>query len=209
MRTDLAVLATLLLSTLLAGCSSAPAGSASLSPTATSAPSVTPTRTPLLQLIYACQTTTNGATKTISDPATGISFTYPAAWVEVSCQHMPSSDGGAASLQVGSLFLIEISQRNGESIQHWVARQAGGDTITLVPLDAPHAVAAVRMDETPTSGQMVDAPRFYNTIAVVAGTQYMYEVLAVNASSALYPTDTVPSISRAELDQIVSTFVVP
>lgn len=150
---------------------------------------------------------TEGAVKVFSDPATGVTLSYPAAWTESDCTRYTAADG-TQTLLIGNVFFVTVTSRQGQTIQQWVNAQAQpNETITLTPLSVRHAVEAASVTVQLAQGAVPNAP-FVQTMAIVAGTSRFYEVTDLIAQMSM--TDTMPGISTAQLvQQVVSTFDVP
>lgn len=219
MRARVHSLGTLLLIALLAGCASAPTGAATTPlPTATlqpPAPTALATTAPLTTQTFTCPATTSGSLKVFLDSASGLKFSYPAAWTEKDCQRnvaeniSPSGSSVAGqSILVGNLFIVAVAPRRDLTIQQFVSDVEGTDeTVKLTPLTVAHAVAADRLFITvaPTAAQ---PPRFAQTLAIIAGSRSFYEVSSLNAQMSM--TDTLPGLSATQLvQQVVTTFDVP
>lgn len=199
----------------LVGCgsvSTAVVPTATLAPTATRLP--TATATPRIQqTTFTCPTPLSGSQKVFDDASMGLRFTFPASWTEETCVRTLGRDG-TQSLLVGNLFRVSTTLRDGLTIQQWVAPQvdAPNETVTLGDFNVPGAVAAATIKAAPTAtadpSKPFDGEPFSQTMAVVEGTQYFYEVTWLTA--LLNVTDTGSPYSVDELNQrVVATFVVP
>jgi hypothetical protein len=100
------------------------------------------------------------------------------------------------------------------TIQQWVASQVDtpNETVTLRPLAVPGALDAATITASPTATANLtkpfDAEPFSQTIAMVEGSQYFYQVVSLIALEDA--TDTGSPYSWEQLDQqVVTTFVVP
>lgn len=170
--------------------------------TATAQP--TPTVTPRPLGNFPCPTTTSASTKSLNDPQFGLSFTYPAAWVENDC-----NQATAQKIAVGNLFFVSLTPRNGLTVQQFVdANKTSNESITLVPLQDSHAVEAYQVQDTVAYGLNSPPGTFSQTMAIIAGSQNFYVVSSILAQQS--STDTMPGLSNVQLtQQIVSTFQVP
>ncbi|MGZ3599595.1 MAG: hypothetical protein ACXWQ5_07735 [Ktedonobacterales bacterium] len=201
------------LTVLVSGCSSSidstPATPPTTQPTATvtSTPTATPTSRALGQTAFICSAITGGTVKVFTDPATGLTFSYPAAWTESNCTRFTSADG-TQTLLIGNVFFVTVTPRQGQTIRQWVSAQAQpNETITLTPLSVRHAVEAASVTVQLGQGATPNEP-FVQTMAIVAGTSRFYNVTTLIAQMSM--TDTMPGISNAQLiQQVVSTFDVP
>lgn len=204
----------------LAGCSASPGadsstGAVASRPTIAPSPSSTATAAPTAtvaltsQTSFACPTTVNGSQKIFTDAQTGLSFSYPAGWTESVCQRSVWSNG-TTDLNVGNLFDVYLTPRNGLTIQQWVSQQADkNETVTLAPLPVKHAQDAVTVSVTVPPSVQLDAEPYASTEAIVAGTQSFYQVIHYIALTNDF-TDTVPPMSIQQVaQQIVGTFDVP
>jgi len=139
------------------------------------------------------------------------SFSYPAAWTENECQRVVVSDG-TQTLHIGNLFWVARVPRAGMTIQQWVSSQTNQyEVVTLRPLTDSHAQSAVTISAqpaaTPDPNKPFDAEPLSDTLAIVAGSQYFYEVGSLIA--VVNETDTTPPLWSQQLaQQIVGTFVV-
>lgn len=205
----------------LAGCGGSSSVAAPQTPTATATATLAPTATatatatevPSVTISFTCPATVSGSQKVFYDSQLGLRFSYPAAWTENNCQRVVQADG-VQSLLIGNLFRVITAPRNGLTIQQWVSQQTDtpNETVTLTPLTAPHAVAAVTVQAAPTpnptSSKPFDSEPFAQTDAIVAGTQQFYEVVGLIAVAN--ETDTTPPLSHVQLmQQVVTTFEVP
>lgn len=183
---------------------STPTASATLVPTAT--PTVTPTASTLAQGAFTCPAMLDGEQKVFDDAATGLHFSYPAAWTEHDCVRYSATDG-TQSLLVGNLFFVGVWPRNGLTIQQWVAQHIDPriEQDTLTPLTVAHAADAASVQVSSVPG----ASRPPSQIgAIVAGTQQIYVVSPLIAQMSM--SDTIPRMSYVQLvQQVVTTFDVP
>lgn len=179
-----------------------PTASPTLAPTATA----TSTAATITQVPFTCPEVVTGARKVFDDAATGLHFSYPAAWTEHECVRYSSTDG-TGSVLVGNLFFVGISPRNGLTIQQWVARNVDPqiEQDTLTPLSVAHAADAVSVRVSSVPG----ASRPPSQIAaIVLGDKQIYVVSPLIAQMSM--TDTIPPLSHDQLvQQVVATFDVP
>lgn len=201
---------------LLAGCGASQPATSSAN-TATPAPTVTPTAVPAMATStptmtkFTCASSLAGSTRLFSDPSMQLSFSYPAAWTENSCQRIQGS-GSQQTLIIGNLFSITMTPRNGQSVHQWVQDQANQyEVVTLGALTVQHAQEAATVSVNPSAtsdpSKPFDAEPFTQTFAIVAGSQSFYVVNGFVAQMNM--TDTIPNLSRQQLaQQIVSTFSV-
>lgn len=179
--------------------------------TTTSVPQPTATATATVAITetdFTCPTTTNGSTKTFSDPQTGLSFSYPAAWTEQQCQRLSAPDG-KSTLFIGNVFSVSVVPRNGENIQQLVAAtKMANETVHLSALAVTHAVDAAAVADTVGENPQPDEP-FALTMAIVEGSQRFYEVNWL--TTQMSTNDTMPPNSSPDqrVQQVVTTFSVP
>jgi hypothetical protein len=207
----------------LAGCGGsssaqvAQTATATATATATLAQTATATATatvePSVTTSFTCPAAVSGSQKVFSDTMLELRFSYPAAWTENVCTRTVLADG-TESLVIGNLFRVITAPHNGLTIQQWVSQQTDtpNETVTLTPLTAPHAVAAVTVQAAPTanptSNKPFDSEPFAQTDAIVAGTQQFYQVVGLIAEAN--GTDTAPPLSHDQLmQQVVTNFEVP
>lgn len=200
----------------LAGCdASQPVASSTTTatpvPIATpTAPLATATSTPALTT-FTCGSVSTGSTKLFNDTAMRLSFSYPAAWTENSCQRIQGPDS-QQTLIIGNLFSVTMVPRSGQSIHQWVQYQANQyEVVTLGALTVQHAHEAATISVNPSAtsdpSKPFDAEPLAQTFAIVAGSQSFYIVNGFIAQMSV--TDTTPNLSRQQLaQQVVSTFIV-
>ena len=201
--------------TVLAGCgstSSVTTPTATIPPTATLIPSATATPR-IVKTTFTCPTTVVGSQKVFDDTSMGLRFAFPASWTENTCVRYLGPNG-QQSMSIGNLFGVSTILRNGLTIQQWVGPQVDSpnETVTLGALAVSGAIDAVSVTAAPTATadptKPFDGEPFSQTMALVEGTQYLYEVTWFTA--LLNITDTGSPYSTSELNQqVVTTFVVP
>jgi len=166
--------------------------------------SPTPTITVTSKQDFTCPATVSGQDKVFADGETGLSFSYPAAWIEAHCQRLQISDGSEILL-IGNLFHVRVVARQGLTVQQWVAQQAAKDeTVSLTPLTVKHADSAYTVSVTAGPNGQADEP-FAQTFAIVAGTAKFYDVISLIAQES--DEDTLPNAPLVPV--VVQTFEVP
>lgn len=208
----------LALGALLAGCGQAGAGNSTpqqvaAADTATPLPTATATPEPPKSGTFMCPVTASGSQNVFFDAATGLRFSYPAAWTESKCQRGVDPDG-TQGLLIGNIFSVDVVPRNGQSIQQWVDAQTDtkNEVITLNPLTVAHADSAVTVSaqRAPNTDPTLewDKEPFAQSFAIVAGSQHFYIVYGLVAQMSM--SDTMTGMSLQQLaQQVVSTFDVP
>lgn len=209
----------LALCTALVGCGAAATGNATQPQqvaevaTDTPLPTATATPTPPQSGTFTCPVTVSGSQNVFFDAATGLRFSYPAAWTESTCQRSVNPDG-TQGLLIGNIFSVGVVPRNGQSIQQWVDGQTDtkNEVVTLNPLTVVHADSAVTVSaqRTPNTDPTLewDKEPFSQTFAIVAGSQHFYIVHNLLAQMSM--SDTMPGLSLQQLaQQVVTTFDVP